>query len=110
MTERRSPVARRSHPLLGAFPLAVMTLATFMVLFTLMMARLTAGKDPALQGRGTAATLVAGARTTTLTTRASGAVAGTGVRQASAQGASTTAPAIITRTSGVGGAARVGDE
>ena len=39
------------HPLLGAFPLAVMTLATFLVVFALLMARLERGADPALSAR-----------------------------------------------------------
>lgn len=42
-----SAQARSAYPLLGAFPLTVMTLATFLVLFTLTMARLNAGEDPA---------------------------------------------------------------
>jgi len=43
-----SAPGREAHPLLGAFPLAVMTLATFLVLFALMMARLNGGTDPDL--------------------------------------------------------------
>jgi hypothetical protein len=34
----------QAHPLLGAFPLAVMTLATLLVLFAVMMARPNGGK------------------------------------------------------------------
>ena len=43
-----SAQARGAHPLLGAFPLAVMALATFVVLFTLTMAMFKAGAGPAL--------------------------------------------------------------
>ncbi len=45
----RSARARKTHPLLGAFPLAVMTLAACLVLFTVTMARLNAGSDAALR-------------------------------------------------------------
>jgi hypothetical protein len=37
--------ARSRHPLLGAFPLLVMSLAAVLVLFTLAMAQLNAGSD-----------------------------------------------------------------
>jgi hypothetical protein len=45
---------RSAHPLLGVFPLAVFTLATFLVVSALLMARLTAGADPALRARAAA--------------------------------------------------------
>jgi hypothetical protein len=47
LAHRRAP-RPIGHPLLGAFPLAVMTLATFFVVFTILMARLQSGMDPAL--------------------------------------------------------------
>jgi hypothetical protein len=50
--------ARTAHPLLGGFPLLVMTLAMMLVLFTLAMAQLKAGADPDL-GRSTNSSLVA---------------------------------------------------
>jgi hypothetical protein len=53
-----SAPARAAHPLLGAFPLAVMALAIILVLFTLAMAQLKAGSDPDL-GQRTSSTLVA---------------------------------------------------
>ncbi len=40
--------ARETHPLLGVFPLTVMTLATLLVSFTLTMAQLKATAHPAL--------------------------------------------------------------
>jgi hypothetical protein len=46
------------HPLLGAFPLFVMTLAAILVLFTLAMAQLKAGSDPDL-AQSTHSSLVA---------------------------------------------------
>lgn len=45
---RDSEQARAVHPLLGAFPLAVMTLAILAVLFALTMAKLNASTDPDL--------------------------------------------------------------
>lgn len=104
--------ARRAHPLLGAFPLVVMTLATFLVLFTLMMARLRAGVDPALHANTSASLVAAGSATSPVTTRASGggesaatAMPATGSKQSSA-----TMPAVVTRTSGGAGPKEIGDE
>lgn len=102
-------MTKRSHPLLRAFPLAVMTLATFLVVFTLMMARLTAGADPALRSSAqTSSSLVEGSSASVATTRTSGAAAQSGVTvPAAAEGASATTPAIATRTSGT---TRIGDD
>jgi hypothetical protein len=50
--------ARTRHPLLGRFPLLVMTLAAILVLFTLAMAQVKAGSDPDL-GKSTSSSLVA---------------------------------------------------
>ncbi len=57
----------KTHPLLGWFPLAVMTLAACLVLFTLTMARLNAGSDAAL--RAGASLVVRGSSAGALTTR-----------------------------------------
>ncbi len=99
---------RASHPLLGAFPLSVMTLAAFLVVFALMMARLTAGKDPALHVGTPSALVETTSAGGSLRTRASGAAAGTGgavsvAPAAAGEGAGQTSPAIVTRTSGVAG-------
>jgi hypothetical protein len=106
--------ARRAHPLLEAFPLAVITLATFLVVFTLMMARLTAGADPALRAGATAnaVTLTAGSGVPTVRTRVSGAAAAAGgvAQTVAAHGAPTATPAIVTRTSGAPGATGVSDD
>ncbi|HYM55915.1 MAG TPA: hypothetical protein VES97_11170 [Solirubrobacteraceae bacterium] len=98
------------HVLLRPFPLAVMTLATFLVVFTLMMARLTAGSDPALRASaGSAAALVEGSGGSVVRTRASGSgAAGAATSQvAAAEGSSVATPAIVTRSSGATG---VGDD
>ena len=65
-----SAQARKAHPLLGAFPLTVMTLATFLVLFTLTMARLNAGEDPA--PRPSASLVARSSGAGAVTTRTSG--------------------------------------
>jgi hypothetical protein len=98
-------MTRRAHPLLRAFPLAVMTLATFLVVFTLMMARLTAGADPALRASSNTAALVAGSSAGAVSTRTSGAGAqgAATVQATAAEGASATTPAVVTRTSGTSG-------
>ena len=104
------PASRRSarHPLLGGFPMAVMTLATFLVIFTLMMARLSVGADPALRGGANPVALTAGSGAGAVTTRVSGASAATSaaVQAAAGQGTSTATPAVVTRSSG----ARIGDD
>ena len=101
----RAVRARGRHPLLGVFPLTVMTLATFLVLFTLMMARLTAGADPALRAGNSAAvvrTVSAGSPLSTRTSGGAGTASTTSV--AASQGSSATVPAVLTRSSGGAGA------
>ncbi len=90
--------------------MAVMTLATFLVIFTLMMARLSVGADPALRGAANPVALTAGSAGG-VTTRASGASAATSstVQAAAGQGAATATPAVVTRSSGATGA-RIGDD
>jgi len=97
--------ARGRHPLLGVFPLTVMTLATFLVLFTLMMARLTAGADPALRAGNSAAVVRTVSAGSPLSTRTSGGAATAGTTSvAASQGSSATVPAVLTRSSGGAGA------
>ena len=108
----RSASARSSHPLLGAFPLAVMTLAAFLVAFTLMMARLTSAPSggPGLPVGASASTVLASGPRVALSTRTSGAVAAgpgtTGAVRTTAVGsgapASSASATISTRTSGAG--------
>lgn len=103
---------RTTHPLSGAFPLTVMTLATFLVLFAVMMARLKAGVDPALSA-GTGSSLTAsGAGSGAVRTRASGAgaSAGTATPVAAAEEPSARSGAIVTRASGASGTQGTGDE
>lgn len=100
----RAPRAGGRHPLLGVFPLTVMTLATFLVLFTLMMARLTAGADPALRAGNSGAvveTVSAGSPLRTRTSGGSGTVSTTSA--VASQGSSATVPAVLTRSSGGAG-------
>jgi hypothetical protein len=106
-----SAPARRAHPLLGAFPLAVMTLATFLVLFTLMMARLQAGAGPAL-GSATSSALVAAPHGTgAVATRTSGAgAASESTMPVTSEGSAVTTPAVITRASGALGTSEAGDD
>ncbi len=109
--EARRRQARRAHPLLGAFPLAVMTLATFLVLFTLMMARLEAGADPALRASTSMSVAATGSATGTVTTRASGGgeSASTATPTTWSEESSAKVP-VVTRTSGGSGLTEVGDE
>ncbi len=89
-------MTRREHPLLRPFPLVVMTLATFLVVFALLMARLTAGVDPVVGAIAASARVSAGGGEA-LRTRASGAAA-LATRSVSSAGEGRTAP--TTRTSG----------
>jgi hypothetical protein len=109
---RRPRWARHTHPLLGLFPLVVMTLATFLVLFTLMMARLRAGADPALRASTSTSAAAVGSATGAVTTRTSGGreSAATATPAAGSGESPARMPAVITRTSGGGGTTEVGDE
>jgi hypothetical protein len=104
--------ARRAHPLLGAFPLVVMTLATFLVLFTLMMARLRAGVDPALRTSTSTSLAATGSAPSAVTTRASGGgeSAATATPAKASEESSARMPAVVTRTSGGAGPREIGDE
>jgi hypothetical protein len=98
--------ARKAHPLLGVFPLTVMSLATFLVLFTVLMARLTAVGGSALSSNRSVARAANGIGISGVRTRASGG-GGSGATAALSGGA---APAIVTSASGAGGAKRSGDD
>jgi hypothetical protein len=103
---------RKAHPLLGAFPLVVMTLATFLVLFTLMMARLKAGADPALSP-STSSSLVArspGGGAVTTRTSGGGESAAAATPAAGSEESSGTPAAIVTRASGASGTPEAGDD
>lgn len=104
--------ARKVHPLLGAFPLAVMALATFLVLFALMMARLKAGADPSLRP-STSTSLVArssGSRAVTTRTSGGGELTATATPAAASEESSETPAAIVTRASGVPNATEAGND
>jgi hypothetical protein len=109
--QARAAVASEvAHPLLRPFPLVVMALATFLVVFALMMARLTAGLHQTLRPGAITASLTEGSSAAVVRTRTSGSTAQSApaVQAASAEGPSVTAPAIVTRASG--GASGAGDE
>jgi len=87
-----------------------MTLATFLVLFTLMMARLQAGADPALHASSGTALVAKRSGGSTVSTRTSGGAAGAGATPAVAtEGSGATTPAIVTRASGAGAREGVDD-
>jgi hypothetical protein len=108
--------ARGSHIMLRPFPLAVMTLATFLVVFTLMMARLTAGAGQSLRpGAGTVALVQSsGAAAVTTSTSGSGVSGASRVssvsQAANVEGSAATVPAIVTRSSGASGRPGAGDD
>jgi uncharacterized protein (DUF697 family) len=94
--------------LLRAFPLTVMSLATFLVLFTLMMARLTAGSDPALLGTKSAGLVANSSGRSVIRSRTSGAGSATAAAAAGSQAGHAGVP-VLTRASGAG-AVRYGDD
>jgi hypothetical protein len=109
---RPSAKLRKAHPLLDGFPLAVMTLATFLVLFTVMMARLKAGADPSLRP-STSVSLIAGSPGAgRVTARASGGsrAGTTATPVARSAESAVTSGAIVTRTSGAPDMAAAGDD
>jgi hypothetical protein len=89
-----------------------MTLATFLVLFTLMMARLTAGADPALRAGNASALVEPASGASPLRTRASGAgsSATTATTVAASEGSPVATPAVVTRSSGGAGAGAGNDD
>ncbi|MHB8242964.1 MAG: hypothetical protein ACYDHN_13365 [Solirubrobacteraceae bacterium] len=101
--------ARTAHPLLGAFPLAVMTLATFLVLFALLMARLTAGFDPALRAQ-TPVVRTIGPAGEAVTTRVSGSKSAASTQPAVVRGGTSGGQVLVTRTSGVTGVGGKSDD
>lgn len=114
VAQRKRSRERSGHPLMRPFPLVVMTLATFLIVFALLMARLSAGADPALRAGVSAGAISrpVGAAATTLTTRASGAGAAVPAvaQSGAAEGSTAPAAAIVTRTSGAPGASRASDD
>jgi hypothetical protein len=109
----RAPTARqrrRAHPLLQAFPLAVMTLATFLVLFSVMTARLKASAIMARPSSGATTLLARPPGGSGVTTRASGGAATIATPVAVPEGARATRPAIVTRASGIARAGETVDD
>ena len=100
-TSAASPTRLRArHPLLGVFPLAVMTLSTFLVVFAVLMARLQSGVDPALRAAASRSLAVPGAQRGALVTRTSGGGSAPAATSRAAEEGSTP---VLTRTSGSGG-------
>ncbi|MHB8234502.1 MAG: hypothetical protein ACYDHT_07600 [Solirubrobacteraceae bacterium] len=91
---------RQSHPLLGLFPLATMALATFLVVFALMMARMQTGADPALRA-GQSALGQPAASPAAITTCASGGAA-TATSLTASHASLGASRAIVTRSSASG--------
>jgi hypothetical protein len=85
-----------------------MALATFMVIFTLMMARLTAGADPALQSIGASGLVEAAVQGHTLRTRTSGTALA--VSSPASGTRASGAMAVVTRSSGAADATGVARE
>jgi len=107
----REPVkTRKAHPLSGAFPLTVMTLATFLVLFAVMMARLKAVVHPALPTGASSSLTVGGAGAVRTRTSGAGESAGIATPVAAPEAAAATSGAIVTRASGAAGGRGAGDE
>jgi hypothetical protein len=103
---------RRAHPLLGAFPLAVMTLATFLVLFSVMTARLKASTTTARPAGAATALLAPRSGGSSVRTRASGGANATVIASPApaSEATAATSPAIVTRASGTTGAGESGDD
>jgi hypothetical protein len=111
MTDPSAPTSRRSHPLLGGFPLAVMALSTFLVVFALMMARLSSGGGAGLSASSGTAVVRGVTARGAVTTRTSGAGATAAAAQAApANPSAAAAVPVSTRTSGALGAGGAGDE
>jgi hypothetical protein len=108
---RASSPARNAHPLLSPFPLTVMTLTTFLVLFALMMARLKAGADPALRASSTTPVAAASSGARAVITRTSGGrESAAALAPPAGSQESSASPSVVTRTSGSPGATAAGDE
>ena len=112
-TRGRRKALRGSHPLLGAFPLAVMVLSTFLIVFALMMARLTAGIGPAPRSGGASAVVLgAGSQNAVRTRTSSGALVVSAATPTGAAAPTSTGAvsAVSTRSSGTAGGDGVRDE
>ena len=111
MTDRGSPT-RKAHPLLGAFPLAVMTLATLPGALRADDGAPAGRRRPGpARGRGAARSSRAAQARARCDTRTSGAGASALPRRVAARkDPPATAPAIVTRASGAPGTTEAGDE
>ena len=104
---RGKPSRAKRYPLFGAFPLTVMTLATFLVVFAVMAARLQVGLDPGLRA-ASGTTVVRNPSGGKVVTRASGTGAAIPASSPSGAPAQTGTP-VLTRTSGAAGSGGGGE-
>ena len=97
---------RRAHPLLRPFPLGVMVLTTFLIVFVLMMARMRSQVVATLPLASSHALVQGAGSGTTIRTTASGRVIATGAASPAGAGGSraSTPAAIVTSSSGASGA------
>ncbi len=91
---------RERHPLLHAFPLAVLSLATFLVVFTIMMANLRSAPT-ALAPRGaTAKVAVVNGKRLVVRTTPSGRIVAAATPAAAGTAAGVPPRAVVTSSSG----------
>lgn len=107
---QQRPVHSETHPLLGAFPLTVMALATFMLLFVLIMARLKVGADPVFRSSRSAPVSFVGSNGAAVVTRSSRTGASGATTTAAGQESGTRNAVILTSASATPPARFSGDD
>ena len=93
----------RRHPLLSWFPITVMTVATFLVVLSMLAVQMKRGHDPLLGAQAPQSALVQGKSSngTRVVTRGSGSKATTTVStSSSSKHKASSTPAVSTRASG----------
>ncbi len=105
MTEPGTPTSERPrrerHPLLHAFPLTVLSLATFLVVFTMMMANLKGAPTALAPGGSSPKVAVVNGKRLVVTTTPSGRVLTTGAPAAAGGSPAVSGThAIVTSSSG----------
>ena len=101
MTDMRATADRRGHPLLRPFPLVVLTLATFLVVFTLLVSSLRNGPGALSPGGVTSSIVSARGQRLVVKTTPSGRVVATGA-PAGPEGAQSAPAPLVTSSSGGG--------
>ena len=108
MTTERN--RRTAHPLLQRFPVAVMSLATFLVVFALLMAR--ASRDTWLDSRASSAQVASvrsGAAVRTTASGTSAPTAGAATGAAAGHGSAAASRPVFARASGAGATSEADD-